>query len=501
MKEDDDQTKNILSAVNLALPTVLCPYIRKNINSTCEKSIDLTVLQKLAEKLGNHGKLTFKKYFLDPETDNDKHINELIKKLILLDRKGFFVPIFINELELLGEGLYADLNQQDYSQEVIDFIEYLLTIVTRDIGQEIELIYFKPPFKVSTILLAKASRADTEGLKPYLNRIRINLDKGSDSIYIIVYPVAFDFFERLLTAIDGYERVFVKNVIDTHFTLTEGGHSNNLKIGFLTRNDVFADEDFENKIKTYDLHEGTSVNGIVEDISQNEALVNVFGMKAYIAKHDCSWRHIKDCNDILRTGERFNFIIKKIDKSSSMIYLTLRSQDSNPWFQVNLPSINSKIIVKVLDYDSIKFTCLYENVLEVFIPTNEISWFLLTDHQKNDYVGTELEVKVINVDETNEKIFCSLKQIEENPWLKIHQVLKIGKVFNGKVIDVNPHGIQIQLPNNYVGSVSKETLLKYGDEYSDYMENVVIGQGLTVVVTKVFIAKQKIRLEIKNKLK
>lgn len=498
MKEDDDQTKNILSAVHLALPSVLCPYIRKNINTTCEKSIDLTVLQKLADKLGKHGKLTFKKYFLDPETENDRHINLLIRKLITLDNKGFFVPIFINELELMGEGLFSDHDQEDYSEQVIEFIEYLLTIVKREVHEEIQLEYFKIPFKVSTILLAKTHRADTEGLKPYLNRIRLNLDKGSDSIYIIVYPIAFSFFDRLIVAADGYDRVFVKKVIDTHFAVNDSGHTNNLKIGLLTRNDVFANEDFESKINEYKLKEGSTVSGTVDDISQNEASVNVLGMRAYIARGDCSWRSTTDCSEKLKIGGTHDFQIKKIDKGSSFIYLTLKTTENNPWYQVDIPAMGSIIEVVVISYDSIKFTCLYKNSLEVFIQTNEISWFLLTDTQKSDYIGTSQKVKVINVDENNEKIFCSLRQIDNNPWPKIHASLPIGKELNGKVCDVNSHGIQVRLPNNYYGFIPKDILIKSKDEYINYQENVVIGQGIIVIVSKVFIAKQRIRLDLKK---
>ena len=120
-----------------------------------------------------------------------------------------------------------------------------------------------------------------------------------------------------------------------------------------------------------------------------------------------------------------------------------------------IPAIGSIIEVVVISYDSIKFTCLYKNSLEVFIQTNEISWFLLTDTQKSDYIGTSQKVKVINVDENNEKIFCSLRQIDNNPWPKIHASLPICKELNGKVCDVNSHGIQVRLPNNYYGFIPK----------------------------------------------
>src|SRR5690606_13073283 len=117
-------------------------------------------------------------------TEVDSKISELIVKLQSLDEHGFFIPIFINELELLSEGLYADNDSSDYSEQTLQFLEYLLTIVKRDVGQEIQLEYLLPPFKVSTIFLAKANRADTQGLRPYLRRLTINLDKGSETIYI-----------------------------------------------------------------------------------------------------------------------------------------------------------------------------------------------------------------------------------------------------------------------------------------------------------------------------
>jgi predicted RNA-binding protein with RPS1 domain len=501
LKEENDQTKNILSAVHSALPHVLCPLFRTNINSTCEKSIDLTILRKLSEQLGKHGKITFKRYFLDPETDNDIEINELIKKLIVLDKHGFFVPIFINELELLGEGLYADNDKSDYSNQVLQFIEYLLTIVNREVGKEIELEYLLTPFKVSTILLARAQRADRQGLRPYLRRLKINLDKGSESIYIIAFPPAFEFFERLIKPIESHERVFIKKVLKTNYSLNYNGHQSNLKIAVLTRNDIFADQEFEQKIIANNLHEGSRVKGIVEDISQQETLVTIMGMRAYISKNECSWRSIANCSEILKVGNEYKFQIKRIDKSINQIHLTLKLQEDNPWELVEIPKIGQIVNLELLSYDSIKFTCLYQDKLEVYIPIDEISWFFLTHNQYHDYLGSVKGAKVIIIDEQNEKIYCSLRQTDENPWINIHASLPIGKTFNGKVTDVTFDYIQVRLPNNYFGQIPKEYLEKAGFEYANFQENVVIGQGIEVIISKVFIAKKRIRLDLKRNKK
>jgi predicted RNA-binding protein with RPS1 domain len=498
LKEENDQTKNILSAVHSALPHVLCPLIRSNMNSTCEKSIDLSVLKKLADKLGKHGNITFNKYFLKPETDNDKQVNDLIKQLLQIDKHGLFVPIFINELEVLGEYLNSENDKEDYSLQIINFIEYLLTIANREVGEEIELDYIRNPFKLGTILLAKAQKADTQGLKPYLKRLNTKLDKGSDCVYVIAFPPAFDFFERLLLSLESHERVFIKKEIKTTYSSNGDYHLSNLKIAVLTKNDIFVDDGFEQKLNMYNFHEGTRVKGVVEDISQKETLVTIMGMRAYIKKNECSWISISNCSDVLKKGQEYDFQIKKIDKTSNFIYLTRRFSESNPWEIVDIPNMNSKIELELISYDTIKFTCLYQGKLEVYIPMDEISWFFLPISHLQELIGTAQMAKVIEIDEENQKLFCSIRQLDANPWINIHKSLPIGREFNGKVIEISSKNIQVRLPNNFVGTVYRDSLEKAGFEYANYEENMVLGQGIDVVVTKVFIAKQRIRLELKR---
>ena len=323
LKEDSDQTKNIFTAVQAALPHTICPFIRKNINQTCVKSIDLTILQKLAYKLGKHGKAIFKRYYLDPETDEDKEIGVLLNKLFKLDKHGFFAPIFLNELELIGEGIYAENDLNDYTYETIDFIKYLLNIVDRERGAEIELNYFKKPFSLGTILLAKAQRADTQGLRPYLKRLRIKLDKGAESVYIIAFTPAFSFFDKLLKTLDGHERVFIKNVFNT-YEYGSATQVTKLKIALLRKNDIYVDETFQGKVEANKIEIGEKVTGLVEHVSQKECLINVLGMRSYINRNDCSWTTISDCNGVLEVDKEYTFQVKNIDKTTSTIHLTMK---------------------------------------------------------------------------------------------------------------------------------------------------------------------------------
>lgn len=498
LKEDADQTRNILTAVQSALPHVLCPLIRNNINQTCTKSIDLTVLRKLSEKLGHHGKLIFKKYFLDPETESDQQINELLKKLITLDQNGFFITIFLNELEQLSEGLYAESDKEDYSNQVTDFINYLLTLVNRKIGEEIELEYYKHPFKVSTILLAKSLKANLYGVRPYLKRLNLNLTKGSESIYLISFPPAFGFFDRLLKVLDSHEAIFVRKVIKIHLNLKTGERSHSFRIAVLTRNDVFDNKDFEERLKTNNIREKAIVRGIVEDISANETLVTVLGMRAYIRKSECSWVTALSCDQVLTVGQEYDFIVKSIDINANHIYLSRKFDEVNPWNLIDIPQVGSIIEIKIISVDTVRAICLYKEELEVLIPNEQLSWGFLTDNQRQELIGTTQKAKVIQIVKEKQLLLCSIRQLEVNPWETIHKSITVGTEFNGKVVEITPNFIQVKLPNDLFGILPKEALEKAGHEYAKFEENVVIGQGIDVVISKVFIAKQKIRLDLKR---
>jgi len=180
------------------------------------------------------------------------------------------------------------------------------------------------------------------------------------------------------------------------------------------------------------------------------------GLRAYISKNDCSWLSVTNCDEVLKVGQEYEFLIKKIDKTSNNIYLTRRLPETNPWDLINLPNINSVIDVEIISYDTIKFISYYQNALEIYIPIDEMSWFFLTPNQCRELIGKTIKVKVINIDDENEKIYCSVRQMEDNPWLKIHKSLHKGMEFNGKVTDITSNYIQVRLPNNFIGIIPRE---------------------------------------------
>lgn len=498
MKRDEDQTMNILTATKYALPKVVCPIFRHHITQTYATAIDFTFLQKIANQLGNHGKSVFRKHFLNPEIEFEPDLGETLQKLIKLDRFGIFTSIFINELDHVGEGLYADANTTDRTPELNNFIDYLCTIADREVGKEIELMYFSDVFKVSIILLAKSMIASRRGLIPYLRRLNINLEKGSDSTYIIAFPQAHEFLSKFIKAVDGNQRVSINRIYNTKYYGQEFKFS--INICCLRRNKLFTNESFIKRLELSGITTGLQVKGTVVDCSLDEAMISFLGVDGTIRKSECSWVSYLNCNDVLKLGDINTFVIKSIDNSNGQIALSLRLPELDPWDKVSIPELSDIISVSIIISDSTGLKALFQNQIEIFIPKNEISWYLLSDVERQKFENTIVDVKVIRSERTERILQGSIRQLEQDPWPTIHQSLSKGMIFNGKVCEVSEEYVGVKVDNGLVGRIPKSALITAGYEYANFKQNLVIGQGIDVVVSKVFLNKNYIRFDLQRNL-
>lgn len=503
MRRDDDQTKNILTAARYALPKMVCPLFRHNITTSYATAIDLTFLHKFAEQLGNHGKAVFRKYFLNPEVDGDQTLIETLQRLHRIDNFGVFTTIFINELEFVGEGIFADGDHKDRTSELIQFLNYLNTLAEREIGEELgdRLVNFSEKFRVGIILLAKSQIANKKGLLPYLRRLNINLERGCDSIYIIAFEPAFQFLEKFIQVVDGNQRVTIEKVFRRKHQTNSYDRQYSINICCLRRNKLFTNESFVKKVQANDIKAGRYVEGVVVDASEDEALISFLGVDGTIRKLDCSWVTFLNCNQVLSEGDTKTFMVKGIDTSNGNISLTLKFPlEEDPWRKVQIPKVSDIISVYVAAMDGVGLKCIYEGLLEISVPATELSWFGMTHDEKAALLRNNIEVKVMMVDADNRLIECSIRELSSNPWPAIHQAFKPGKVCKGKVLEVTEHFVRVTIDNGLVGKIPKENLLNAGHEYARFRETMVPGQGVDVVVTKVFISKKWIRLDLKRNL-
>ncbi|MBI4832773.1 MAG: S1 RNA-binding domain-containing protein [Candidatus Lindowbacteria bacterium] len=217
---------------------------------------------------------------------------------------------------------------------------------------------------------------------------------------------------------------------------------------------------------------------MVKNITDFGAFIDVGGIDGLLHITDMSWGRIKHPSEVVSVGERLKVKVLNFNKEEEKISLGFKQMTPNPWSNVaeKYPSgavVRGKV-VSMTDYGA--FVQLEEGV-EGMVHISEMSWTKRVRHPSEIvHIGQEIDVKLLNVDAKNEKISLGLKQIGENPWLKMKEKYPSGSIVKGLVRNLTDYGAFIQIEEGIDGllhisdmSWTKKVnhpseLLKKGDE-------------------------------------
>jgi small subunit ribosomal protein S1 len=234
----------------------------------------------------------------------------------------------------------------------------------------------------------------------------------------------------------------------------------------------------------------------VLDVSEETVFLDVKGLSGVLYKPDIAWTTVNRCSDILKVNERREFIIKQIDISKALIQLSLRFPENDPWTSTKIPKVGEKTDVTIFGYNPISLYGRHETGIEVRIPKPETSWTEFDELDPASFVGKPSHILITERIDDHRIITGSIRQLTKNPWPEIHKKFSPGTKFRGIVTEVTSLFVRVELPGKLFGILPKESMQKGGHEYQNYETNVVKGQGLEVVVTKVFINRQLIKLDL-----
>ncbi len=500
LQETNDQTRNTLAATRIALPKVICPNLRSNIKEYAGTAIDLTILKKMADKLGKYAGPIYQKYFLLPELEQNTKAAKLITKLLAIDKIGIFIAIFLEELENYGSFLYSKGILEDRTDEVVQFLEFLVPFAEREVGEEIQLDYNSQDIALSIILLAKSIKAETQGVAPYVKRIKKYASLGYESIYIYAYSPARDFLSRLVNSIEGDNYAIIDKRVKLELHNDNEPELPGIAELVKLRTVKLYDSSFiEDRLASVSLKEGDVVEGTIIDVSHSNCMVDIKGVTAIILLKDCSWYSNKSCHNLFKVGDTSNFFLKSINKDINRVYLSRKFPEDNPLTKYELPPLNTIINVRISEEIKNNLIARF-NELEITIPFREISW-LPEFNSLDNFINEQVQVKIINVSVDDEKIIGSIRQAIEDPWPQLQQDLKKGKEYIGEVVEMTGTIVKVVTPDGLPGFIIKESMEKAGYEYKNYLQTFVKGQKLEVVVSKVFKNRRTIRFELKRNIK
>ncbi len=246
------------------------------------------------------------------------------------------------------------------------------------------------------------------------------------------------------------------------------------------------------------LSEGQAVDGIVKNITEYGAFVDLGGVDGLLHVTDMAWRRVNHPSEILSIGETIKVQVIRINKETHRISLGIKQLLADPWDAVTtsypLESVHTGRVTNITDYGA--FVELEAGV-EGLVHVSEMSWTKKNAHP-GKIVSTSQEVKVmvLEIDEAKRRVSLGLKQTMRNPWEVFAETHPKGTEVEGEVKNITEFGLFIGLDNDIDGMVHLSDLTWEGrgeNAIGDYRK----GDTVKAVVTEVDVAKERISLSVK----
>ncbi|MFZ8959335.1 MAG: 30S ribosomal protein S1 [Paracoccaceae bacterium] len=246
------------------------------------------------------------------------------------------------------------------------------------------------------------------------------------------------------------------------------------------------------------LGEGDIVDGVVKNITEYGAFVDLGGVDGLLHVTDMAWRRVNDPKEVLTIGETVKVQVIKVNKDTHRISLGMKQLLDDPWDSVEakfpLESVHMGRVTNITDYGA--FVEL-EPGIEGLVHVSEMSWTKKNVHPgKIVSTSQEVEVMVLEIDSSKRRVSLGLKQTMRNPWEVFAETHPVGTAVEGEIKNITEFGLFIGLDNDIDGMVHLSDLTWEGrgeDVIGDYRK----GDMVKAVVTEVDVEKERISLSIK----
>ena len=246
------------------------------------------------------------------------------------------------------------------------------------------------------------------------------------------------------------------------------------------------------------LAEGDAVDGVVKNITEYGAFVDLGGVDGLLHVTDMAWKRVNHPSEILSIGDTVQVQIVKINTETHRISLGMKQLQNDPWDTVAekypLESVHPGQVTNITDYGA--FVELEAGV-EGLVHVSEMSWTKKNVHPgKIVSTSQEVEVMVLEIDEAKRRVSLGLKQTMRNPWEVFSEQYSAGTEVEGEVKNITEFGLFIGLDNDIDGMVHLSDL-SWDERGEDAIQNYRKGDLVKAVVTEVDIEKERISLSVK----
>jgi small subunit ribosomal protein S1 len=268
----------------------------------------------------------------------------------------------------------------------------------------------------------------------------------------------------------------------------------------LSRRVLLEEERQRAKEKTLaSLAEGQIIEGVVKNITEYGAFIDLGGIDGLLHITDMSWGRVSHPSELFAIGDKVRVMVLKFDQEHERVSLGLKQMTPDPWMDVaeKYPETSrvSGKVVSITDYGA--FVELEEGI-EGLVHVSQMSWARRTRHpSKIVNIGDTIEAVVLSVDKDKKRISLGMKQIEPNPWTTVDERYPVGSEVEGKVRNLTDFGAFIALEEGIDGLIHISDM-SWTQRVKHPSEILKKGQKVRAVVLNVDKDNERLSLGLKQ---
>lgn len=247
------------------------------------------------------------------------------------------------------------------------------------------------------------------------------------------------------------------------------------------------------------LKEGAVVTGLVKNITDYGAFVDLGGIDGLLHITDLAWRRVRHPSEMLTVGQEVTAKILKFDQEKNRVSLGVKQLGDDPWVGIarRYPP-NTRLFGKVTNLTDYGAFVEIESGIEGLVHVSEMDWTNKNvAPSKATALGTEVEVMVLDIDEDKRRISLGIKQCKANPWEEFARSQQKGDKLSGAIKSITDFGVFIGLPGGIDGLVHLSDL-SWNEPGEEAVKKYKKGDEVEATVLAIDVEKERISLGIKQ---
>ena len=247
------------------------------------------------------------------------------------------------------------------------------------------------------------------------------------------------------------------------------------------------------------LEEGSSLKGVIKNLTDYGAFVDLGGVDGLLHITDMSWKRIKHPSEMISVGDEIDVKVLKFDRERNRVSLGMKQMGEDPWGDIKARyPVGARTRAKITNLTDYGCFAELEDGVEGLVHVSEMDWTNKNVHpSKIVQLGDEVEVMVLDIDEERRRISLGIKQCFANPWDDFASSMDKGEKILGKIKSITDFGIFIGLDGGIDGLVHLSDI-SWTETGEDAVRKFKKGEEVETIVLSIDAERERISLGIKQ---